>query len=343
MVSRFVQILLDLPVLFWSLCFFAAALSLSPAGTAQSSDKIHVAPIPQPINETHETGSKDLKLRTKPVRVDVDLVLVPVTVTDTLNRPVLGLGKNDFEVLDGGRAQQIRFFSSEDAPLSVGLILDVSNSMTKRISIEREALAEFFKYAHPKDEYFAIAVSDKPLVLADSTETVADIQAKLASVEPGGYTALMDAIYLALNKIRSARYRRRVILIISDGGENDSRYKLKEIKDFVAESDVLIYAVRPCDALPLFRTIEEKLGNRILAGITESTGGRTISLADSDRVPAAAAAISMELRNQYVLGYSPAEGAHNGKWHTIKIRLKKSHHSVALQAHYKKGYPAPAN
>ena len=310
---------------------------------AQSSDRVHVAPRPEHIESADATGKSDLTIATKTLRVDVDLVLVPVTVTDTLNRPVLGLSKDDFQLLDGGREQQIRFFSSEDAPLSVGFVLDVSNSMMKRISTEREALAEFFRNANPDDEYFAIAVSDRPTVLVESTRTVGDIQAKLASIQPAGYTALMDSIYMALNKMQSARHRRRVILIISDGGENDSRFKVREIRDLIAESDVLVYAIRPCDALPLFRTIEEKLGNHVLRQITETTGGRTISLANSDNVPAAAAAISLELRNQYVLGYRIVEGAHDGRWHRIKVRMTKSHNSVPLQAHYRKGYPAPTH
>jgi Ca-activated chloride channel family protein len=326
-----------------SVCLFAVVLLLNPAAWAQSSDSVHVTPNAQRIEQNRQAGDNDLRLRTKPLRVDVDLVLVPVTVTDPLNRPVLGLTKDDFQLLDGGREQQIRFFSSEDAPLSVGLILDVSNSMAKRISTEREALAEFFKYADPQDEYFAIAVSDRPEVLADSTQTLGDIQSKLAAVRPAGYTALIDTIYFALNKIQSARYRRRVLLIISDGGENDSHYKLGEIKGLLAESDVPVYAIRPVDALPFFRTIEERLGNRLLSEITELTGGRTISLANSDNVPAAAAAISMELRNQYVLGYHPTEDSHDGRWHKIKVRIIKSHNSPPLQAHYKKGYAAPVH
>lgn len=266
-----------------------------------------MAPNPKP-SSTVSIANGDLSLHMKSLRVDVDLMLVPVSVTDTFDRPVIGLGKDNFKLFERGREQQIRFFSSEDAPLSVGLVLAISKSMADKISIEREALAEFFKNANPQDEYFAIAVSDRPVVLAESTRWIGDIQAKLASAQPTGYTALMDSIYLALNKIRLARYQRRVILIISDGGENDSRYKSREIKELAAESGVLIYAIRPYNALHFFRTIEEKLGNRVLSGITEATGGRTISLADSDNLPRATGAISRELRNHMSSGTFPRNG-----------------------------------
>ncbi len=316
-------------------------LALNSAARGQDTHQVHVAPLPDPPSTTASITASDLKLHLRTLHVEVDLVLVPVTVTDALNRPVIGLGKDNFELLDGGRKQQIRFFSSEDAPLSIALVLDVSNSMRNRISIEREALSEFFNNANSQDEYFAIAVSNRPIVLADSVRNIGDIQAKLASLQPAGYTALMDSIYLALQKMRSARYARRAILIISDGGENDSRYKAREIKELAAESDVLIYAIRPYDALPFFRTIEEKLGNRVLSGITDITGGRTISLGYNDNLARAAAAISLELRNQYVLGYLPAVASRDGKWHNIKVYMARRDQPAPLQLHYKKGYSAP--
>jgi Ca-activated chloride channel family protein len=240
--------------------------------------------------------------------------------------------------LEDGREQEIRLFSSEDSPLSVALILDVSGSMANKISIERDAVAEFSRNAHPEDEYIGIAVADKPMLMAESSRGIDEIQTKLATVEPAGYTALMDAIYLAMNQLRSARYQRRVILLISDGGENDSRYKTREIKELAEESGILIYAIRPFDALPMFRSLEEKLGNRTLSAISEATGGRTISLSFHDNVPAAAAAISLELRNQYLLGYHSTAPPRGDKWRKIKIRIAKPADGSQLQVHHRKAY-----
>jgi Ca-activated chloride channel family protein len=321
------------------------------ARALQCADPVHVVPqaakvhaattegnsAPEPIPGSGERSV--LHNTTRPFRVSVDLVLVPVVVTDTRNRPVMGLGKDNFQLLDGGQEQQIRFFSLEDEPLSVALVLDLSNSMTDRIAIEQDALGKFFENANPDDEYFAIGVSSHPMVLADSTQSISEIQAMLAFAKPAGYTALLDSIYLALNKLKTARYERRVILIISDGGENDSRFNYHEIKDLAEESDVLVYAIRPVESTPVFRTIEEKLGNHLLGGITEATGGRTISLAYNDNVPAAAATISNELRNQYVLGFHPAAGVREGK-HTIKVRMLKSNDSNPVHLHYRKRYSA---
>jgi len=332
--------------------FLTAALAFSSSARAQSEDQVHVTPrteAKEQMTTANELGKAtdaapipegvgELKLRAQRLRVDVDLVLVPVIVTDTLNRPVTGLDKNSFELLEDGKGQQIRFFSLEDEPISVALVLDVSNSMVNRLTVEREALAKFFENANPDDEYFAIGVSTHPVLLADSTQGIGDIQARLALMQPAGYTALLDSIYLAFNKLESARYHRKVILIISDGGENDSRFNFREIKKLAEESDALVYAIRPVEAFPMFRTIEEKLGNHLLSGITGATGGRTVSLADSDNIPGAAAAISTELRSQYVLGYHPSKDASNAKLHKIKVRMLKSRDSAPLHLQYRKQY-----
>lgn len=297
-----------------------------------------------------EDASGDCRVAGSVLRSDVDLVLVPVNVTDALNTPVVGLLKNSFAFFDQAREEPIRYFSSEDAPLSVGLILDVSNSMANKIGAEREALGQFFNHANPEDEYFAIAVTDRPKIIAESDETVADIQGKLTFINPSGYTALLDAIHLAADRLHSARNRRRVILIISDGGDNVSRYRPQQIESFLREEDVLVYAIRPCDAIPMFKTIEEKLGNKLLTRLTDATGGRAISVSDPQRIPEVAAAISTELRNQYVLGYSPPKVDRDGKWHKITVRLSGSAlpqssvpYKVPLHVSYRKGYTAPTS
>lgn len=270
-----------------------------------------------------------------PLRVDVDLVLLPVTVSDPMNHSVTSLKKEDFAIYEGNQQQEIRYFSTEDTPISVAILLDVSKSMSDKIDTERAALVEFFKNANPNDEYFAIAFSDRPRVLADSTQSLDQLQGELLAAEPGGPTAMLDAIYLAVSKLRSARYERKAILILSDGGDNASRYKLREIKNLVRESDVQIYAVGLFETF-FFNTLEERLGKAWLSEITDVTGGRTITVDNRGKVPEAAAAISQEMRNQYVLGYRPTSTGVT-KWRKVRVRITSSDEH-ALRAYYRQGY-----
>jgi Ca-activated chloride channel family protein len=316
---------------------------------SQSSEEVHVTPrrsIERAGTASDENSSSESTLnpRIKPLRVDVDLVLVPVTVTNPGNRPVLGLDANAFQLFENDQLQQVRYFSIEDAPISVGLLLDVSKSMRNKIETERAALREFFNNANPEDDYFAITFSSRPKVLAESTQSIGTIEAKLGAVTPDGNTALLDAVSLGVAKLRNARYQRRALLIISDGGDNNSRYHLREIKSLVQESDVMVYAIGIFDdlSLPLFKSLEEKMGKKWLDEITDASGGRTLIVDNLARLPEAAAAVSRELRNQYVLGYKPNNPVHDGSWRKIRVHITPTISEARLQAFYKRGYSAPS-
>jgi Ca-activated chloride channel homolog len=303
--------------------------------------------IPTAVPEVSEPGFSGLHavdarpaIVTKPFRVDVDLVLVPVTVEDAKGQPVTDLRKEDFAVYENNRQRTIRYFSAEDQPISVGLILDFSESMLNKIDTERTAISEFLKSANSEDEYFVIAVSSRPKVLADSTQSRSHIEAKLAIETPHGTTALLDAIYLALSKMRSSQYQRRALLIISDGGDNNSRYRLKHIKDLARESDVEIYAIGLFDTA-LFKPFEEFMGRRWLEEITGTTGGRTLTVGRLDKLPEIASAISWELRNQYLIAYSPDKRSQHSNKRQIKVKVIPSR-DPALQVHYKRSYLATA-
>ncbi len=312
------------------------ALFLIVPAHAQS-DEVHLSPGAKSPNLT--SNETMLVPHTRPIRADVDVVLVPVSVTDSMNRPVLGLGKDQFRIYDGDRPQRIRYFSTEDTPISIGVLLDLSKSMSNKIDLAREALGEFFLAANPEDDYFVITFADRPEVLADTTQSIGTIRAKLAQAVPAGHTALLDAIYLGVNKLRHARYQRRALLIISDGGDNCSRYRRREIKSLVEESDVEIYALGIFDSF--FKAPEEKSGKRLLADITGATGGRTVTLGHAAQLPKIAAAISLELRNQYVLGYLPSNNVRDGNWHKIRVRLSPDALPSRAQVYAKRGYQAP--
>lgn len=311
---------------------------------AQSADdQVHIVPLEKPkVSTTIAEPAADVKLSPPPrlasLRVDVDLVLVPVTVTDPMNRPLTSLSKQQFVLSEGGQEQQIQFFSMEDQPISLGVILDLSSSMANKITTAREAVSQFFTTANPEDDYFVITFANRPQVLADSTRSLGYIQERLASATPGGQTALLDAIYLALHKMRHARYERRALLIISDGGDNRSRYTANEIRHQVEEADVEIYAIGLFDSV--FRTPEEWAGRRLLTSITEATGGRTATVKNARELPAVAEQISRELRSRYVLGYRPTNEARDGKWRKINIRVAGADR---VQVRYRKGYLAPEN
>ena len=314
---------------------------------AQSNDEVHVIPHtkPEPQQQlTPKGGSPDidpsLKTHTRPMKVDVDLVLVPVTITDPMNRLVTGLEPDNFELFEGAEKQQIKHFSSEDVPISLGVIFDLSGSMGNKIEKSREAVVEFFRTANPQDEFFMVSFNDRPELLSDFTNSVEDIQSKLVYATPKGRTALMDAIYMGLHQMKNAHQEKKALLIISDGGDNHSRYTENEIKSLVKEADVQIYAIGLFDTAPA--TPEEKMGPVVLSEITDVTGGRTFTIDNPNELADVATKIGIELRNQYVLGYRPNKPARDGKWRKIKVKLNPPKGLPPLHVYAKTGYYAPS-
>ena len=314
------------------------------AAWAQSPvDDVHVKPRvqpPPPPSQQNEILDPSLRTHTKPFKTNVDLVLVPVTITDPMNRLVTGLDKDNFSLFEGKDRQEIRHFSSEDAPVSLGVIFDMSGSMSSKIERAREAVVEFFKTANPQDEFFMITFADKPEEISDFTQSVEDIQGKLVYTIPKGRTALLDAIYLGVSKMRQAKYPKKALLIISDGGDNHSRYTEGEIKSLVKEADVLVYAIGIYDRY--MSTPEEQLGPALLNDVTELTGGRAFTIDNPNDLADVATKIGIELRNQYVLGYRPKNPAHDGKWRKIKVKLIPPKGLPPLRVYAKTGYYAPS-
>ncbi len=306
-----------------------------------SVDDVHIKPRVQPPQVSPEDGiDPSLKTHTKPMKVDVDLVLVSVTITDPMNRLVTGLDKENFSLFEGKDQQEIKHFSSEDAPVSLGVIFDMSGSMSSKIERAREAVVEFFKTANPQDEFFMITFADKPEEISDFTQSVEDIQGKLVYTIPKGRTAMLDAIYLGVSKMRQAKYTKKALLVISDGGDNHSRYTEGEIKSLVKEADVLMYAIGIYDHY--FPTEEERMGPQLLTELTELTGGRTFTIDNPNDLGDVATKIGIELRNQYVLGYRPKNPVHDGKWRKIKVKLTPPKGLPPLRVYAKTGYYAPS-
>ncbi|GGA53376.1 hypothetical protein GCM10011507_00550 [Edaphobacter acidisoli] len=273
------------------------------------------------------------------IRVDVNLVLVPATVTDPLNRLVTGLDKDNFQIFDNNVGQVIKNFSTQDAPVSIGIVFDLSGSMTSKFARARKALDAFLRTSNPQDEFFVVGFNDRPAVIVDYTSDVDDIDARMVMLKPENRTALIDAVYLGVDKLRQAKYDRKALLIISDGGDNRSRYTEGELRRAVRESDVQIYSIGIFDQYA--PTPEEQMGPVLLSDICDMTGGRMFRVMDIGDLADIATRISAELRNEYVLGYTPSDMKKDGNWRKLKIRLVPPPGLPPLTVHNRQGYYAP--
>jgi VWFA-related protein len=276
------------------------------------------------------------------IRVDSTLVLIPVTVTDPMNRFVTGLEKENFKLFEDKKEQAVSQFSSEDAPISVGVVFDCSGSMGHKLEKSRMAVAQFFKMANPEDEFFLVQFNDSAQLAQPFTTSLEEIQNKLAFTQSKGRTALLDAVYLALHEMKKARNPRKALLLISDGGDNNSRYTETEIKNLVKEADVQIYAIGIYEPVSgRSRSPEEMAGPGLLTEIAEQTGGRQYQVENLNELPDIAAKIGVELRNQYILGYAPLNTARDGKYRHVQVKLVQPRGLPPLRPFWKQGYYAP--
>jgi VWFA-related protein len=260
----------------------------------------------------------------------VKVVLVPVTVTDALNRPINVLSQDSFRVLEDGVEQKITSFAWEEAPVSLGFLFDTSGSMKNRIDASVAALKQFFLTTMPGDEYFLVQFSDQARILSGFTVEPGDIYRGLGFVQPKGWTALLDAIALGSHHMRFAKNRRRVLLILSDGNDNNSRFSESEIRNMVVEGDFRVYGIglnhRP----------------RLLQQLAEETGGNVLVAQNMSELPDVVERLSAEIRSQYLLGYSSSNPQNDGKYHRVKIELVQPAGAPPLRASWRRGYYAPS-
>ena len=337
---RFLSI--SLPLLLTLPLARAADEKTSP--TAQNRDtRVTIEPRikPSPDKQGAEKQAV-LERRGGSIRIDTTLVQINVTVTDPLNRFVTGLDKDYFKLFEEKVQQDISQFSSEDAPLSIGLVFDTSGSMGAKLQKSRQAAAQFFKTANPEDEFFLITFNDRPEMVVPFTTDTDELQNRLTFVQSKGKTALLDGVYLAMNQMKKARNPRKALLIISDGGDNSSRYTESEIKNAVREADVQIYAIGIYEPIAgRGRTPEEMSGPGLLNEISEQTGGRAFAVDNLAELPDVAAKIGMELRNQYVLYYNPKNQQRDGKYRHVSVKLVQPRGLPPLKAYFRLGYYAP--
>ncbi len=306
-----------------------AGLTMLLAATV--AGQVHVEPRPKPAPPKKDAPGP------ANIRVDTTLILVPVSVNDPLNRPVSGLEKENFRLFEDKVAQSITQFAMDDEPVAVGLVFDTSGSMGDKLQRSRMAAREFFRIANSEDEFFLVEFDNAPKLRVPLTSDTGTIENELIFSKSHGSTALLDAVYLALHEMRRSKKNKKALLIISDGGDNHSRYSQKEVTNLVRESDVLIYSIGVFGG---GTTPEEASGGDLLSKISEQTGGRLFE-ANPVELPDIAKKIGIELRNRYILGYSPPNQAHDGKYHRITVQVVPPRGLPKLSAHWRLGYNAP--
>ena len=291
------------------------------------------------------TSPPDLQQAAVPTfRAHADLVLIPVTVTDDVNRFVLGLQKEDFQLFEDGVEQSVSLFSGEDAPLSVGVLFDKSASMSYKLGSSRDAITQLLNALNQQDEAFLVEFADLATLSVGFTGNTAEIRSTLKNAQASGMTALLDAVNTGLVEMKEAKNSRKAIVVVSDGGDNRSHYTAAQIESLVREADVQIYAMGVFE--PVFSsalTPEEISGPRLLSEIAMQTGGRAFAAAVPGDMPSVATRIAVELRNQYVLGYYPNNKSRDGKYRNVEVRVAPPPGlGSPLKVHWRLGYYAPS-
>ena len=302
------------------------------------------APLP-----AHVAGPEVRKIPKPPdlnksavIKMNVDMTLVNVTVTDSFGNAVPWLDKENFRVYEDGVEQEISAFSSADVPISIGLIFDMSGSMGNKLDRARQAAVQFLHTANPRDEFFLVRFSDRAELTNRFTSSIEELETRIMFTVAGGRTALLDAVYLGLDQVRDAHNGRRALLIISDGGDNHSLYSEADIRNSLKEADCQLYAVGIFDRHHIGRKSEERYGWSLLSELVETTRGRVFPVSKLTDLPDIASKIGMELHSQYVLGYKPWDGHHNRAWRKIEVKLNAPEGLPPVKIYARAGYYAPS-
>jgi Ca-activated chloride channel homolog len=273
------------------------------------------------------------------LRVDSTLALIPIHVATVSGTPITDLAKQNFHVFEDSVEQKITYFSTEDAPVSVGLLFDTSGSMRTKMHQSSLAAQAFFQTSNSEDEFFLVEFNDRPKLSVAFTPDSTQVERQIARTKPLGRTSLLDAIHLALVQMKRARNPRKALVILSDGGDNHSRMSATEIRKDVKESEVEIYAMGIFDAEATGKLpAEERNGPHLLDELTLATGGSHFPVERLTDLADVAARIGSQLRSEYVLGYAPASTARNGKYHRVTVDLDPPPGRSNLRVYYRRGY-----
>lgn len=310
--------------------FAVASLFVFMAVVAAAAQEATPTPVPSPDDEG-------------PLRIKTDLVTLTLTVTDPYGRYVSGLNKNAFTVFDNGVEQEISYFSDADAPVSVGILFDVSGSMNgEKIRKAKKALERFINTSHPSDEYFLIAFNNRAQLLMDRTRDGEAILRKLTLVQPKNNTALYDAVYLGVERVTRGTHQKRAMLVISDGQDNASRYNFGEVRRIMKESDVVTYSVGIMDRGDS-ASANGMQGQAFLDELSSVSGGKSFYPQTDIEMDEIFERIALELRHQYSIGYTPKDFKIDGKWRKVKTKIKPPRGLPRLTVRAREGYYATPN
>ncbi len=295
----------------------ASALGMS--AFCQDAPQVNIAPRLRPSAER----------RVPSIRLDIKMVMIPTNVTDQHDQPILNLHKEDFRLFEDSTEQKIESFAIDQDPVSLGIVFDASGSMRNKIDKSFKAVEQFLKTSLPGDEFFLVQFADVARVLIPFTSDTDVITGNLGLIRPQGWTAMFDAIYLAVNQMRHAKNPRKALLILSDGDDNNSRYSDREVMNLLREADVRLFAIGLFDDA------------HFLKKAAAETGGAVVAVHNLNDLSDAVDKLSTEVRSQYVLGYYPAQAPNDGKFHQVKVLLRQAAGSLKLRTSWRHGYFAP--
>jgi len=321
------------------LVFALAAHSQEPSPQKPSTEKPQGAAVQTPTPPEKKLGTE---LDGPSVVTNTDLIKLTVTVTDTYGRYVSGLSKSAFAVFDDKLQQEITFFSDDDSPVSVGVIFDVSGSMSgDKVKRARDALSKFIQTSHDSDEYFLIAFNSRAQLLLDKTRDGDSVLNKLTFVDTKSQTALYDACYLGVEKVQRGSHPKRALLLISDGQDNDSRYTFNELRKLLKESDVVLYAIGILSGNDAGSSLGME-GQGVLDELSGVSGGKAFFPRSAAEMDDIFEQIALELRHQYSISYKPDPFVNDGKWHRVKVKVTSPRGLPKLFVRSKEGYYATA-
>jgi Ca-activated chloride channel family protein len=329
------------------LCFIAGSAQQNPQPGSASKTSPDQKPDqkPNPSTATQKQGQQPpTRQQTRPdeksderIKLDTDLVSLTVTVTDPYNRLVTGLDRQHFEIYEDKVKQSIEFFNDDDVPVSMGIVFDVSGSMKGKLDRSREALKAFIQTSHGDDDFFLVGFNQRASLVAEFTDGDT-LTNKLTLVDPRGQTALYDAAYLGVEKVKQGRHNKRSLLLISDGQDNSSRYSYGELRKLLKEAGVQIYCIGIVEMGGGSGGTLDLQGQAILEEIAQVTGGKAFFPRSAAELEDATTRIALELRHQYSIGYVPTNVRRDGQWHKIKVQVKPPRGLPNLKVQHKEGY-----
>ena len=296
-------------------------------GAGKSNTCVICQALESPPNNGHQT-----------ISVNVDLVLINATVSDSKGRLVMGLQKEDFRIWEDKVEQKVEYFSNEDIPMSIGLVFDATGSMADKISTARDAAVAFLRLGNQEDEYFLVTFSQRSTLVEPFTTDIPRLQNHMLITPAKGMTPLFDAVYLGLATMKNANNKRKALLLITDGEDNNSRYSFQDIKEFVREQDVQIFVIGIVS--PSGELAPGESGRAILEGLAHISNGEAFFPDSVDQLEDICSKIALELKNQYVLGYHSTNKAKDGKWRKLRLKVNPPRSMPNLSVRGKTGYYA---